>query len=650
MCGFCGIVGAAVPGNSGAIVRVMRETLQHRGPDGGGEARLRSARPEVELGGSFGFCRLKVVDLSDRAFQPMFNDDRSVALVFNGEIYNFRELRRELTALGMPIRSTGDTEVVLRAYEAWGEDFLERLDGMFALAVWDAQAPLLLLARDRPGKKPLYYSVSEQGIVFGSEIKAILACPWFHARPDWSRLPELLTFGYVPNPGTMLQGVQQVPPASAVVFDRHGVHPPRSYWSALPQGRMRRVGKDTSEQIAELVDAAVRRRLVADVPVGAFLSGGIDSSLVVGLMAKATPEPVHSFSIGFPDEQSFDERGYARAIAERFGTQHTEFSVEVDAVSLIDRLLWHHDQPFADSSAIPTYVVSQLAREHVTVVLTGDGGDEVFAGYDRFRAAAVSASIPGPVVKAAAAIAPLLPGYGSYHSARRRLERFAAQPEATVQSRYLAWASVTQADVVRELLPKQLGSMAPEAGAASMHEQYALASALPPLDQILFANLTTYLPDDLAVKMDRMTMAHSLEARSPLLDTALIELLAQVPARNKIGLRYPKPLLRKAFGPLLPSWVWRRPKHGFGVPMRHWFAGELGTMFEDEMLASDARCLEVIDPAQLRRLWTAQRAGTAEHSGTLWLLLTLERWMRSLERPPSPQPPADPITGAAENT
>jgi asparagine synthase (glutamine-hydrolysing) len=624
----------------------MSDVLRHRGPDGRGEFKIRAELAGRRLEGWLGHRRLKIIDLSDAAHQPMASDDGSVIVTYNGEVYNFRELRRELETAGHRFRSTGDTEVIVRGYQEWGDGVVSRLDGMFAFGLWDARRGRLVLARDRTGKKPLFYTTCGGRLSFASEIKSLLCLPWVEARADASAVPEFLTFGYVPNPRTIYQGIVHVPPASLVTYDFDGLRSPRSYWDPLPSEQINRVGPGVAADVARLLEDATRRRLISDVPLGALLSGGVDSSVVVGLMSRHLQEPVRTFSIGFSNADSYDERMYARMVASHFHTVHTEFVVEANAVALIDRLLWHHDQPFADSSALPTYLVCELAREHATVVLNGDGGDEVFGGYDRFVAAAIAERLPRVLTRAVKGAAAALPLDHGYYNLRRRVERFAARADTPAQDRYQAWISVLHEDLLNEVLNTAVRRTLEEPVARSMLACYEHASHLPQLDRILYANFKTYLPDDLAVKMDRMSMASSLETRSPFLDTALVEYLARVPARRKVGLRRVKPLLRQAFWPLLPREIWNRKKHGFGVPVNEWFMGELGVMFADEVLGADARCAAYVQPHIVRRLWEEHQRGDGFHGPAFWSLLTLERWLRAAERPPSMSPPTADVMSA----
>jgi asparagine synthase (glutamine-hydrolysing) len=638
VCGICGFVGNGVAPAEASIGAAMRDTLVHRGPDGEGERIL--TRADGEPAGWFGHRRLKIIDLTDAAHQPMASDDGLVVLNYNGEVYNFRELRRELEHDGFRFRSSGDTEVVLRAYEAWGEDFVSRLDGMFAIAVWDSRTGRLTLARDRTGKKPLFYVHQGERLTYASEIKAILAAPWVRVEPDFSRLAEFLTYGYVPHPRTLYKDVLQVSPGMVVTYDGRSLKS-RTYWDAQPEpGEEAGRAADPSATIAQLLREATRRRMVADVPLGALLSGGIDSSLVVALMAEVSSEPVHTFTIGFPEEPSYDERRYARLVAQRFSTRHTEFPVRVDAVNLIDDLLWYHDQPYADSSAIPTYLVTKLAHEYVTVALNGDGGDEVFGGYDRFVAAAIASSAPAVLTRAARAGVRLVPRGHGYYDVRRRLERFAELGGAPVRERYFGWISVLDRALLNDLLLSPWWSEV--AGVSASFDAYGdVVADLPLLDQLLYANFKTYLPDDLCVKMDRMSMANSLETRSPFLDTALVEYAFTLPGRRKIGIRQLKPQLRHAFRSLLPDEIWRRRKHGFGVPVNRWFRAELGSLFEDEVLGRDSRTQDVLNVDVLQRLWAAHKLKKADHGARLWTVLMLERWLRSLAQPRASAPRAD---------
>jgi asparagine synthase (glutamine-hydrolysing) len=642
MCGICGVVVPSGEVLDRAALRRMCEAIAHRGPDGDGDAES-SVGP---LRAWLGHRRLGILDLSERGDQPMVSADGKILMVYNGEVYNYRHLRRELEGRGHRFRSTGDTEVVLRAYEEWGDDAVARLDGMFALAVWDGRRGRLMLARDRTGKKPLFYALRGSSLAFGSEIKSVLLAPFVERRMNESRLAEYLAYGYVPHPATLYEGIEQVPPASMVTFGPDGISPPARYWD-LRDAVQRRAppSDDWPVAIRALLREATARRLMSDVPLGALLSGGIDSSVIVGLMSELTNEPVHTFSISFPEEPTFDESSAAELVSRHFGTRHTAFAVTLDAVRLLDRLVWFHDQPFQDSSAIPTYLVSALAREHVTVALTGDGGDEVFGGYDRFKAARVP-SLPRPVARLARRATTVLSrGHGYGGGPRRRAERFFKLAEAPARERYQSWVEVFAADVRDELLQGRAGpAMWP------MDESYRRASTLPQLDRILFANFETYLPGDLAVKVDRMSMSHSLEVRSPFLDTALVEYLFAIPARRKVGMRHLKPLLRRAFWPMLPPEIWNRPKHGFGVPMGRWMNGELGRVFEDEVLAHDARIAAVIDQDTVRSLHREHLAGEQDHGAGMWSLLTLERWMRTLEAPLTAAPPPDPLQDAIAQT
>jgi asparagine synthase (glutamine-hydrolysing) len=642
VCGICGIVGPSAPTDP-ELIGKMTGVLVHRGPDGEGHCALRT--PDGAPAGWFGHRRLRILDLTEAAHQPMLAAGGQVALSYNGEIYNFRELRDDLKARGHTFASTGDTEVVLRAYEEWGDRCVERLDGMFALAIWDGRIGHMLLARDRPGKKPLYYAIGENRLVFGSEIKALVAggvVPEVEA----ACLAQYLTFGYVPHPRTILRGVEQVPPGSILIWRPGGPATVSRFWEpAFPADPrdFRRPGEDLFAETRRVFSTATARRMVADVPVGAFLSGGLDSSLVVAAMIEHASGPVHTFSIGFPDDAPSDERRFARIVAEHLGTVHTEFAVQADAVALLDRLVWHYDEPFADCSAIPTYIVSQLASEHVKVVLNGDGGDEVFGGYDRFKAAAFGRMVPPWTAPIGLHLARLMPAGSGYYSTRRRLMRFFEAAEQPVLERYLSWISVLPAWRIGAFLTPDVLAETTGAPGDAFRIEYDAHPGLAPLDRLLAANFATYLPDDLAVKMDRMSMANSIETRSPFLDTALIDLMAGVSSARKVGLRRVKPLLRKAFGPQLPDVIWNRRKQGFGPPMHAWFRGPLAELFEDEVLATDSASAQYVRRDAVQKMYEGHRAGSSDEGFRLWAFLTLERWLRTLRAPltspgPGPQP------------
>ena len=623
MCGICG----ELTFEAGATVRAetvvsMRDRLLHRGPDDQGL--FVSDDRRVGLG----FRRLRIIDLSPIANQPMANEDGAVRVVFNGEIYNFKALRSRLVANGHQFKSQSDTEVLVHLYEDVGPKFVDEIDGMFAIALWDARARRLVLARDRAGKKPLYVYQDRSRIVFGSEIKAIFAHPDVPIEVDETQIPAYFTYGYVPHPATFYRGVTHVEPAGVVVVDADGRSEARRYWQLQypAAGHERTVDRQTARaRVRELVTDAVSRRLVSDVPLGAFLSGGIDSTIVVGVMSQLTNAPVKTFTIGFEDAPAFDETAAARQIAGRFKTEHTEFRVKPSAVELIDRLIWHHDGPFGDSSAIPTFLVSELTRRHVTVVLTGDGGDELFAGYLRFNAALAAGRIPraaAPLLDAALALLPRAPHERHLLARARRFARFMHLP---LIERLVRWNSIFQDD-----LPSLLeagGRVDPLAHLSAAIDASRDAS---PLNRLLAANYASYLPDDLLVKTDRCTMANSIEARSPLLDTALTEYAASLPDAFKLDGTRTKAILRDAFADVIPPDIDRRPKTGFGVPLDAWFRGELRQYVRDTLLAPSAASRSYLKPAAVEKLIDDHQQGRVNIGHRLWTLVCFERWLQQV--------------------
>jgi asparagine synthase (glutamine-hydrolysing) len=628
MCGIAGILNFDRTGVSTGELEEMCRRLRHRGPD---DAGWHAAGP-IGLAST----RLRVIDLTQNAHQPLFNEDRSVAVVLNGEIYNFLALKEFLLKRGHQFRSSSDTETIVHLYEEYGSECIAKLDGMFAIAIWDSKCGRLLLARDRTGKKPLHYHEGQKRIVFGSEIKALFANEEVPRRVATRSLSIYLAFGYVPCPNTLYDEILQVEPATFVTVSESGDTQSRRYWSFEPDPRPIAPRQAAIELRAHL-SQAVKKRLVADVPVGVFLSGGIDSSIVVAEASELSQAPVRTFTIGFDDEPSLDERRYARMVAERFRTDHHEFVVGPQSVDLVDTLVRSYDQPFMDSSAIPTYLIAKLAREHVTVILNGDGGDESFAGYRWFQVALAAERSPRVVLNllkfASISLRRLKP------SLARTLARLKASADVEPGLRF--WA-------VMPLFASRLwGRLRPEFAVSPVeileHARTlkGRATGLSPLNRLLAYSLWDYLLNDLNVKMDRCTMAHGLEARSPFLDTEVLEFAGSLPTSMKLrGLRT-KRLLREAYRDRLPALISRRSKQGFSVPLTSWFRSDLREYVGDLFTSSDSRVLEYFEPRELRRLVEDFLSGKYLGADTLWTLLTLETWLRleseasSSERAPS---------------
>jgi asparagine synthase (glutamine-hydrolysing) len=591
MCGICGLLGSGAP--DPRRVEAMNEAIVHRGPDHGAVA----AYGRCVLG----YRRLAIIDLAT-GDQPIENERGDVAAVFNGELYNFRALRRELEARGHEIRGTGDSPLIPHAYEEWGLEFVERLEGMFAIALWDRGAERLVLARDRLGKKPLVYAELPDGTVaFASETKALLRLPEVPRELDLAELDAFLALQYVPRSG--LRAVQKVPPASFAVFEHGSVRVER-YWRPRPaQGE-----GDWLERVRSEVTAAVRRRLVADVPLGALLSGGLDSSIVVAAMAGASAEPVRTFTIGFPDRR-YDERPYARAVAERFGTTHEELEVD-PAPELLERVAEAFDEPFGDEAALPTLLVCEETRRHVTVALVGDGGDEAFGGYERYRAHELAGRVPRLAAAAGRSALGVVPAArreprSTLFRARRFLDA-AAQPEA---ERYARLVEVFPLELRRALWTDNAFA-------------HAAATMLPHDPDLRLVDIESYLPGDLLPKADIASMAVSLELRAPFLDHHVVELGLALPPE----LARSKEALRRAFGAELPPGTTERGKTGFGVPLDSWFRGELRPLAEDLLLGGPDRGL--FRRETLERLLREHTGRRADHGHRLWCLCALELWQR----------------------
>ncbi|HEX2025656.1 MAG TPA: asparagine synthase (glutamine-hydrolyzing) [Actinomycetota bacterium] len=621
MCGIAGVVDAR-DGDRAAVVASQLRTIDHRGPDSWGLFETPAA--------TLGVDRLRVVDLVT-GDPPITNEDGSIGVVLNGEIYNFRELRTRLAQEGHTFTTSGDTEVLAHLAESRGPvDVAREVDGMFSFAVAGGRGGSVMLGRDRLGKKPLYYWAGDGRVVFGSEIKSVLAHPRVPRRLDPEAIPAFLGFGYVPTPRTFFDGVRSVPPGHVLVVPPEGPPQEIPYWTPPVPGvdgltRLDLTAGQAAQEVRSALERAVAKRLIADVPIGAFLSGGMDSSTVVGLMAGLTDAPVRTFTIGFEDDRGFDERPYARVVARRFGTDHTEFVVRPDAVDLVDRLVFHHDQPFGDSSAIPTYLLSELTRQHVTVALNGDGGDEVFAGYERFTAAASLdrfTRLPGPVRRAALAAVDSVPSTG-FGGRAGSVQRAMARAELGMPDAFRAWTSYLPDWRVDSLVDEPSPW-----GRERFREIWAQTEGADLPDRLLHLNLRTYLLDDLLPKMDRMSMAHALEVRSPLLDTDLLELVLRLPPSYRARGMSRKRVLRAAVRDLLPDETMRRGKWGFGIPLDRWFRDDLRSYVEGRLLSRDARVAHFLRMDEVHRVWDEHQAGRS-HGHALWALLTLEVFLRS---------------------
>lgn len=628
MCGIFGAVGPDTQQIDEDAIAGATFSLQHRGPDAHGALVYNRA--------VLGHTRLRIIDLTEAGAQPMRNTDGSVAVTYNGEIYNHHSLRAALSARGYRFRSRCDTEVLVYGYEEWGDRLPERLDGMFAFAVWDERRQRLLLCRDRAGEKPLFYHFDpvSRTLRFASEIKALfpLGAP---LQVRHQGLPMLLSYGYVPAPETLYEGINQLPPATRLTLEAGGTPRIESFWSVpFAEPAQATLSHHARSRVRQLMIEAVRTRLESDVALGAFLSGGIDSSIVVGILSRLLGKRVKTFSIGFSGDARFDETHYARAVAQAFETDHVEFTVSpttFDLGSLVGELVWLHDGPFGDSSAIPTYMVAKLAREHVTVALTGDGGDELFCGYHRLIAAEAAEYVPPGLLEAVGRMAGHLPNARSERSLLSRTKRFLGAAALPMAERVARWNSMFLSDldrVLRREWVQQLDLDEPLSWQRSIFAQQQRGS---PLSRVLGHNFTTYLPYDVLTKVDRTSMAHALETRAPFLSHELIEYAATLPDDYRRHGTQMKRVLREAFADLLPEQVLHRGKMGFGIPLGTWFRSELRDYLVQH-LGPGARVYEYLDQRIVRSYVQEHLQVRADHSHRLWTLLTLEVWLRALPR------------------
>ncbi len=626
MCGIAGVVyiDGSHPADRG-LIRQMTRIQAHRGPDGEGYY--------FGQGVALGHRRLSIIDLAG-GNQPIFNEDGTKVVIFNGEIYNFRELRAELESRGHTFRTRSDTEVLVHAYEAWGKDCVERLRGMFAFAIWDEVTRTLFLARDRVGKKPLYYSVDDTRLIFASELKGLAQDSALKRAVSVEALDSYLAFGTVPAPHTIFQGVFQLPPAHTLTF-RDGEVRLREYWDLAFPVEPRKSEGDYLEELSALLTEAVGCRLISDVSLGAFLSGGVDSSLVVATMAGVSGAPVLTETAGFL-ERKWDESEYARAVARQVGTDHREVVVVPKAVEVLPRLVWHLDEPFADSSAIPTYYVCRAARERVTVALSGDGGDELFAGYARrygmtLLEARIRPWLPGWL--RAKVLGPAAARYPKWDWLPRafRLKYFLSNLSMPLEQAYFHDMSFLfrPANKARLYSGGLRGALMGYEPFELFKHTFGRVRGRDPLTQVLYVDLKRSLPNDMLTKVDRMSMANSLEVRCPLLDHRLIEFAARVPADLKYRGRTSKYLLRRHLERRLPRALVHRPKMGFSVPLGRWLRGELRPLAEDLLFSPAAVGRGYFEPKAVKALWSAHCLNIRDHSPQLWGLMVLELWHRT---------------------
>ncbi|MEN3339142.1 MAG: hypothetical protein V7647_2818 [Acidobacteriota bacterium] len=643
---MCGIAGrfnydALHPVDRGLLGR-MTDAVAHRGPDAAGYFHA----PGIGLG----HRRLSIIDLST-GDQPLANEDGTVQVVFNGEIYNFADVRAELVARGHRFRTGSDTEIIVHGYEEWGDRCVDRFRGMFAFAVWDGPARRLLLARDRLGVKPLYYAeVPGRGIVFGSEIKSLLLDPdvprdW---RPD--AIDAYLTLLYVPAPDTVYRAVHKLPPGHVLVAERGGVRVSR-YWDLQFTGDGDASREDEYlEQLDSLLSEAVSLRLVSDVPLGAFLSGGIDSSTVVAYMKEASGAPPVTIAVGF-DDAAYDEVQHAEAVAKHLGCEFHALTANPRVDDLLPKLAWHFDEPFADSSAVPTYYVSKAARELVTVALSGDGGDELWAGYARHRVEHFEQRVRGSLGTATRMAAWLGRALPLSVKGARSLRHLASAPDQAyaLKHGYGHFEPGAKGRLYSSDFTSAVGTADPF---SSFRDAYRDCTSADPMDRAMYVDARTYMIDDVLTKVDRMSMAVSLEAREPLLDHKLLEFAARVPAALKLRNGRSKYLLRRVLERRVPRDIIDRPKRGFAAPIGQWLRGPLAGLTSDLLLDGRLRDRGIFEMREVTRIWNEHRSGRAEHPHRLWQLVMLELWFRQFVdgTPAAAGPSANRAWGETANT
>ena len=590
----------------------MCQRIVHRGPDDQG----------IFVSGpiGLGMRRLSIIDLVTGS-QPIFNEDRTICTVFNGEIYNFQELRADLIKRGHRFATEGDTEVIVHLYEEYGIDFVKRLNGMFAIAVWDSPKKRLTLVRDRLGQKPLYYASEKEGLFFGSELKCLTVCDAIPQEIDHEAVYHYFTLGYIPHPWSIYKAVRQLPPAGRLVADGHkrSIEVDR-YWQLEGEIEETRSQEEVSEELLHLIEDSVKLRMISDVPLGAFLSGGLDSSIIVSQMARYSSGPVKTFHIDF-SEADYSEQKYARAVAQQFGTDHHELVVKPSAVDILDDLVRAFDEPFGDSSAVPTWYVSQLTRQHVTVALAGDGGDESFGGYSRYLRILGRQSLPSVPRLLLGACGQMIHQCLPRTAPGRRFFR------SLGQNNHRHFVVGTGEYEAREFLSRQfLETLSGFSVYDAVSSTLGKNAGGDPLKPYTDFDLEYYLPDDINVKVDRMSMAHSLELRAPFLDYRIVELAYRMPTSWKIDRQVTKVILKDLFASRLPSEVTEQRKWGFALPMEHWLRGELRPVLEDALEDPVMHASGIFQMHELKALANEHWASARDWTGILWRYLFFRQW------------------------
>ena len=627
MCGICGIVDLT---NSPPItvdeLKAMCKTIEHRGPDG--------TRTMIRNSIAFGHTRLSIID-TVTGWQPIANEDNSMFVILNGEIYNFQELRKELIGLGHQFSTTSDTEVVIHLYEEEGNEFVKRLDGMFALAIWDEPKKRLVLARDRIGKKPLFYSSNGRQLLFASEAKTLAQTSFVTPNVNPIALTSYLTYGYVAEPLSIFDGISKLPPAHILIYDDSGLRTQR-YWELNKISDSSITPAEAANETRRLTDKAVASRLISDVPLGFFLSGGLDSSIVVGSAAQNSTSKLKTFSIGF-EEKSYSELKYANIVAQHFGTDHEEFVVTADLTGDLESIIRFADEPFADSSMIPMYYLSRQTRQHVTVALTGDGGDEAFAGYDRYIGLKIASkyhNIPSFVRKnLISPITKMIRESPGKRSNLRRIKRLTYPATDSPAQWYMGWMQQIRSESHADAFTSDFASAVALKGGWENHMSAAFEEFgdSDTIRSAQWVDSTTYLPGDLMVKTDRMSMAHGLEVRSPFLDHSLLDFASKIPDRYSRAGGSGKQILKRAYSDLIPDEISHRPKAGFSVPVGEWINGPLRESTRDLLMTPSSEIHKVIRPQFIAQMLDQHLNRKQDHAVRLWNLICLETWARTFK-------------------